>query len=358
MSTRWDIFCKVVDNFGDIGVCWRLARQLKTEHALDVRLWIDNLHVAQRLIPTLDLAATAQQIEGVDIAHWHAQADFSDAAEVVVEAFACGLPQAYLLAMQKKQSQWVNLEYLSAESWVEGFHAQSSPQINGLVRHFYFPGFTTATGGLIRERELPMPVTNNARANQTYQVSLFCYPHAPIHSLLEAMAIGTQSIHCYVPVTTILPKVANFFGQGSLQIGQTVQQGSLTVEVLPFLSHTDYDQLLTRCDINFVRGEDSWVRAIWAGKPFIWQPYQQEDAAHLPKLNAFLAQYYQAMSATEREIVEAMHMAWLDAAFQTEVWERYISAWPSIALATQQASQALYSQPDLASKLVIFCNNL
>lgn len=355
---RWDIFCKVVDNFGDIGVCWRLARQLKTEHALDVRLWIDDLHVAQRLIPALNLAATAQQVDGVHIAHWHAQADFFDAAEVVVEAFACGMPDAYLSAMQKKQSKWINLEYLSAESWVEGFHAKSSPQPNGLVRHFYFPGFTAATGGLIRERELPLPVINRAHANQTYQVSLFCYPHAPIHSLLEAMTIGTQSIHCYVPVTTILPKVADFFGQGSLQIGQTVQQGSLTVEVLPFLSHADYDQLLARCDINFVRGEDSWVRAIWASKPFIWQPYQQEDAAHLPKLNAFLAQYYQAMSATEREIVEAMHMVWLDAAFQAEVWERYISAWPSIAPATQQASQALYSQPDLASKLVIFCNNL
>lgn len=358
MSARWDIFCKVVDNFGDIGVCWRLARQLQTEHALDVRLWIDDLQVAQRLIPMMDLAATAQQMDGINIAHWHAQADLSNAADVVIEAFACGLPQAYLSAMQKKQSKWVNLEYLSAESWVEGFHAQSSPQPNGLVRHFYFPGFTNATGGLIRERELPLSVVNNVRANHTYQVSLFCYPHAPIHSLLTALATGTQPIHCFVPVTTILPQVADFLGQDNLQIGQTVRQGSLTLEVLPFLSQVDYDQLLARCDINFVRGEDSWLRAIWTGKPFIWQPYQQEDAAHLPKLNAFLAQFYQAMPVAQREVVEAMHMAWLDTTFQATVWERYISAWPDIAFATQQASQALYRQPDLASKLVIFCNNL
>lgn len=354
---RWDIFCKIVDNFGDIGVCWRLARQLQAEHAIDVRLWVDDLHVAQRLIPTLDTMAITQLVEGVHIVYWHAQADFSDAADLVIEAFACGLPDAYQSVMQSLQTKWVNLEYLSAEPWVEDFHAQSSPQTNGLVRHFYFPGFTAATGGLIRESDLPSPVTNYVCDN-TYQVSLFCYPHAPIHHLLSAMAAGNQAIHCYVPVTTILPQVADFLGRDDLQAGQIAQQGALTVEVLPFLSHMDYDHLLARCDINFVRGEDSWVRAIWAGKPFIWQPYQQEDAAHLPKLNAFLAQYYQAMPASQREVVDAMHLAWLDAAFQAAVWERYISSWPAIALTTQQASQALYQQPDLASKLVIFCNNL
>jgi hypothetical protein len=25
MQLHWDIFCRVIDNFGDIGVCWRLA---------------------------------------------------------------------------------------------------------------------------------------------------------------------------------------------------------------------------------------------------------------------------------------------------------------------------------------------
>lgn len=354
---RWDIFCKVVDNFGDIGVCWRLARQLQTEHAIDVRLWVDDFQVAQRLIPTLDRTAKIQQIEGVYVGHWHALADFSGTADVVIEAFSCGLPETYQSAMQSKQTKWVNLEYLSAEPWVESFHAQFSPQANGLVRHFYFPGFTAATGGLIREHDLPLPDLAE-RTNSTYYVSLFCYPHAPIRHLLQMMATGNQTIHCYVPATTILPLVAEFLGLDNLQVGQIVRQGSLTIEVLPFLSQPNYDQLLARCDINFVRGEDSWVRAIWAGKPFIWQPYQQEDAAHLPKLNAFLAQHYQAMPVSQREVVDAMHLAWLDASFQPAVWERYISSWSAIALTTQQASHALCMQQDLASKLVIFCNNL
>ena len=39
----WDIFCSVVDNFGDIGVCWRLARRLSAGLGQQVRLWVDDL---------------------------------------------------------------------------------------------------------------------------------------------------------------------------------------------------------------------------------------------------------------------------------------------------------------------------
>lgn len=364
MAQRWDIFCKVVDNFGDIGVCWRLARQLQSEHQLEIRLWVDDLQVAQRLIPSLILTAAEQRLEGIQVMHWHADADFTHAADVVIEAFACGLPAEYLAIMQKQQSRWVNLEYLTAEAWVEDFHAKSSPQANGLVRHFYFPGFTEATGGLIRERHLPPTVQRSPKpVASAYTVSLFCYPHAPITSLLNAMAGGKQPIHCYVPATTVLPQVADFFGRTSLQIGEIVSHGALTVEVLPFLSQADYDQLLARCDINFVRGEDSWVRAIWAGNPFVWQPYQQEEGAHVRKLAAFLAQHYQTiwdqtMSIAPLHAIHAMHMAWLDAEFQISVWDDYLAAWPTISQVSQQASQVLYRQTDLASKLVIFCNNL
>ena len=57
---------------------------------------------------------------------------------------------------------------------------------------------------------------------------------------------------------------------------------------LPFMSQLDFDHLLWACDINFVRGEDSLVRAIWASKPFVWQIYPQDDGAHAPKLEAFM----------------------------------------------------------------------
>ncbi len=147
----WDIFCKIVDNFGDIGVCWRLAKQLHDEHGLTIRLWIDDLSVAQKIIPQLDIGLNQQVVDKITVLKWHAGADFTKTADVVIEAFTCELPTAYVSAMTQKKSKWINLEYLSAESWVADFHAKPSPQANGLTRYFYFPGFTDDTGGLIRE---------------------------------------------------------------------------------------------------------------------------------------------------------------------------------------------------------------
>ncbi len=161
MLKTWDIFCKVVDNFGDIGVCWRLAKQLQREHGLQVRLWVDDLGIAQHLIPTLALASATQYHEDICIQNWYEHADFSQAADVVIEGFACGLPSSYLSAMVKHQSKWLNLEYLSAESWVDDFHGKPSPQANGLVRYFYFPGFTEKSGGLIRESNMTAQLQSN-----------------------------------------------------------------------------------------------------------------------------------------------------------------------------------------------------
>jgi uncharacterized repeat protein (TIGR03837 family) len=356
---NWDIFCKVVDNFGDIGVCWRLAQQLNNTHHITVRLWVDDLHVAQRLIPTLNLALSTQMIAGIEIVHWQEHADFTQASAVVIEAFSCGLPAPYQPVMQVHASKWINLEYLSAESWVQYFHAKPSPQPNGLTRYFYFPGFTNETGGLLG---FGQRATTHAEfshsAPPALKLSLFCYPHAPIRQLLDVIVNADTPVHCYIPNTSILNHVAHYFGRTHLEVGQTVESGLLTVEVLPFLSQADYDELLAHCDINFVRGEDSWVRAIWANKPFIWQPYLQEDNAHIEKLNAFLKQFYTGATTETFSAIQAMHHQWASEHITTEVWRAYLAQLEAVKLQTQSTYQALLQQPDLASKLVIFCNNL
>jgi Uncharacterized protein conserved in bacteria len=152
----WDIFCSVVDNYGDIGVTWRLARQLAGEHRQQVRLWVDDLAAFVRLCPAADIAAPSQQQSGVEIRLWPRAWRETPAADVVIEAFACEMPAAYIDAMSQRQtpSLWLNLEYLSAESWVESCHALPSMQAGGLQKYFYFPGFTGATGGLLREGDL------------------------------------------------------------------------------------------------------------------------------------------------------------------------------------------------------------
>lgn len=367
---RWDIFCKIVDNFGDIGVCWRLARQLHHEHGIQARLWIDDLNIAKQLIPALDTAQRIQLVDHITIAAWDADTRFVQAADAVIEGFGCELPAAYMALMQP-DTIWVNLEYLSAEPWVEGFHAHNSKH-GDLTRHFFFPGFTTATGGLLRERGIVE--TNqkfagsrqlqaeffqqlNLAANETstaLKVSLFSYPQAPISDLLAAMANSNKKTACYVPATSILPKVAEFFGEASISAGDQLIRGSLTMHVLPFLSQPDYDKLLASCDINFVRGEDSWIRAIWAGKPFIWQPYLQSEDTHITKLQAFLDLFYSGCNEPAQKAAYAMHRQWLSDALPCAVWQYYLNNLGAIAAFDLQQANMLASLTDLASNLVIF----
>ncbi len=375
MQKRWDIFCKVVDNFGDIGICWRLAKQLNDEYGLQIRLWVDDLDSAQKIISSLNTQLNQQYIGDIVICKWHAQADFSQAADVVIEAFACGLPPAYLAAMTLKQSKWINLEYLSAEPWVDDFHAKPSPQANGLTRYFYFPGFTEATGGLIREAHVCRHSDESRNDDGSLKISLFCYLNAPIADLFNALqpqGLSPQNIptkaayscvkpnnhavSVYVPQSPILPNIADYFGKTNVQVGDKLTQNNLSVEILPFLSQADYDALLASCDLNFVRGEDSWIRAIWAGKPFIWQPYIQDENAHMKKLDAFLNLFY-ANCDKKQSACEA-HRCWSAGQLNKDVITTYLNDLQVIYTHTQQQAAKLASQADLAAKFVIFCNKI
>ena len=387
LKPSWDIFCRIVDNFGDIGVCWRLAKQLHIEHGIAIRLWIDDLNAAQKIIPSLSVELNQQVIDEIAILKWHADADFTVAADVVIEAFACELPTAYINAMAQKKSKWINLEYLSAESWVADFHAKPSPQANGLTRYFYFPGFAEETGGLIREANINKFDNNQNHPNSSFprkresildgnstwipafagmteseafenclKISLFCYPNAPILDLLIALQAHKNKVTIYIPVSGILSKVADYFGVENIEIGQTFIKDNLTIEALPFLSQNDYDKLLCGCDINFVRGEDSWVRAIWAAKPFIWQPYFQEENTHIKKLDAFLALFYAKLDA--KHSIFEMHANWVGQQLLSGVVHDYLNDLSQISDYTFRQSQQLAKQTDLATKLVTFCNKI
>jgi uncharacterized repeat protein (TIGR03837 family) len=126
--------------------------------------------------------------------------------------------------------------------------------------------------------------------------------------------------------------------------------------VLPFLSQADYDALLRDCDLNFVRGEDSWVRAIWAGKPFIWQPYFQDENAHIKKLDAFLDLFY--ANFEKKEVACETHRYWAAGHMPNHIWQSYIDNLLAIQTFIYQQTNQLAKQADLASKLVIFCNKI
>lgn len=330
---RWDIFCRVIDNYGDIGVCWRLSCQLAAEHGISIRLWVDEIASLHRICPAINVSLTIQHWRGVEVRHWIEPFPAIAPAEVVIETFGCTLPTNYVAAMSQHVSStqtnsslvWINLEYLSAESWVEGYHCLPSPHpYLPLIKYFFFPGFTAATGGLIRGHNLlqQQTVWQQSFADFWHKIglpspdpaettiSLFCYDNHRVDGLLDAWAAFPSPVRCLLPESKVLPNVTRWSARERLIPGDSVQRGNLSLHILPFLSQEDYDRLLGACDCNFVRGEDSFVRAQWAAKPLIWQIYPQRDNAHLVKLNAFLDRYCQNLTANVATNLRAFHLGW------------------------------------------------
>ena len=303
MQLHWDIFCRVIDNHGDIGVCWRLARQLASEHGKAVRLWLDDLDSLKPMSPAVDLPVEQAILRGRRDLPVDRKYCGRPPGEVVIEAFACDLPANYLQAMAGMVPKpcWINLEYLTAESWAEGCHGLASPHPSlPLVKYFYFPGFTAASGGLLREKGLAGQARRrDYQAGTGARCSTSACSATTTHrsaNCLLCSADQRSAIRLHVAPGKPLAAVARHLGgSGPWQIGQ--------LQVLPFdfLPQDDFDRLLWRCDINFVRGEDSFVRAQWAGKPFVWQIYPQAEQAHLEKLEAFLARYTEGMSAAAKD---------------------------------------------------------
>lgn len=309
-ALQWDVFCRVIDNFGDIGVCWRLVAQLAgLGHR--VRLWVDDASALTWMAPA--------GCPGVELRAWASPppGPHEPAPDVMVEAFGCEIaPEfiAYSVDQSRadgKKPVWINLEYLSAESYVERTHRLPSPLLSGpaagWTRWFFYPGFTPATGGLLREDDLMARRQafdrtawrrahadafglDNEGPGQRW-VSLFCYEPAALPELLQhSQAQPTQLL-----VTPGRPTAAVQAALGSTEIhgqnalpGASGKRGQLCISYLPTRSQTAFDDMLWACDLNLVRGEDSLVRALWAGQALVWQIYPQHDNAHHDKLWAFL----------------------------------------------------------------------
>ncbi|MFM0021203.1 elongation factor P maturation arginine rhamnosyltransferase EarP [Paraburkholderia azotifigens] len=329
-----DIFCAVIDNFGDIGVCWRLARQLAGEHGWQVRLLVDDLHAFHKLNASVDVKSARQTVDGIVVEHWHEPAHAGDTlqvADVVIEAFACELPHVYIEAMARREHApvWFNLEYLSGEDWVADFHLRPSPHPrHALNKTFFFPGLGKGTGGVLKERDLDarraaFGASPDARAAwwqaktggrppsaDATVVSLFAYENPAVDSLLEQWRDAEGEIVLLVPEGRISGAVARFFGLPSFAAGTQTSRGSLRAHALAFTDQPGYDELLWASDFNFVRGEDSFVRAQWAARPFVWHIYPQADDAHLPKLDAALAHYAHGLPAAARAALGRFWHAW------------------------------------------------
>ena len=372
MRTTWDVFCRVIDNYGDIGIAWRLARQLAAEHDGGVRLWVDDLHAFQHLCPAINVDTETQNYCGVDVRAWGKNIAAVIPANVVIEAFGCALPEFYLMAMSTQSSPpvWINLEYLSAEAWVATHHTLPSPHPSlPLTKFFFFPGYQKGTGGVLCERDLANRRDQFQRAeiaafwqrlgfaaarDDELRISLFAYQNAALPDFLDAWARGEQPITCLIPDGKLVPQLAAWLGESDLPVGEIRRRGRLELRILPFLNQDDYDRLLWACDINFVRGEDSCVRAQWAQKPFVWQAYPQAENVHWDKLDALAQNYVAGLPEAEANAVTAMWQAWNGRVDLADAWSDFMKVKTVLDKHAHGWTSRLAAAGDLAGNLVDF----
>jgi uncharacterized repeat protein (TIGR03837 family) len=353
----------VIDNFGDVGVCWRLSAEL-ARRGEQVRLWLDEPQALAWMAP----GALEGQVPGVEVLHWSTPLAAGlpgrlPAADVWIEAFGCEPPAACVdtLAVQvaggARPPVWINLEYLSAESYVERSHRLPSPVMSGparglVTKWFFYPGFTERTGGLLREpdllarqaafdapawlAELGLPLRHTSR-----RVSLFCYEPPALPEVLRQ--VGR---HAEPSDWLVTPGRAWTAVQTALQQSGP-RDARCQLHALPLLSQHDFDRLLWACDLNFVRGEDSLARALWAGRPFVWHIYPQHDNAHHAKLHAFL-DWLQAPAS-----LRAFHRAWNGIDATPAAWPDAVALGEWLACA-RAARERLLAQADLTTQLIGF----
>ena len=419
---KWDIFCNVVDNFGDIGVCWRLACNL-AERGQTVRLWVDDVSplawMAPGAYPHVEVIDCQNGIPKHNILDGNLDTDLA-LGDVLVDTFDCEFA-INLIAIKAINTPargindtfseqtiplWLNLEYLTAESFAERAHTlpyvHRSGVAEGWTQRYFYPGFNERTGGLLREADLfarqkafdrdawltqlleqnnvgepsfprrreSMTTTVDSRLrgnNEIWEnagtwdientrfISLFCYEPAALESLIDQLAVNkTKAPTCLLVTAGRATNAVKAIVKSKKRLEPAyLLPRQLSILYLPQLTQLDYDHLLWSCDLNFVRGEDSLVRAIWAAKPFIWQIYPQHDGAHHAKLDAFLTM----MDAPES--LKTAHKAWNASAteikaephFLPRFSQRDLDTW---AQSAQNLSTKLRLQDDLASNLIVF----
>ena len=377
MAEAW-VFVRVIDNYGDAGVGWRLSCLLAEYLHMHVRLWIDDTDALNKLVPAPEKQAR------ITIEAWQGDAmmqqQLSAAADpvLVIETFGCELPPQVLERMRQCRPLWLNWEYLTAEDWAVGLHAMSSLQPNGLEKYFWFMGIDADSGGLLREPDYlaerekfrQQPKLQHA-FRQEYGLPLqhtgqlwlvFAYTSG---QWAQWMAMWQQAD---TPVTLWLAggqvieslRAAKLIAPEELQQeGDICELGNVTLVRIPFVPQAAFDRLLWLADAAIVRGEDSFVRALWAGLPFFWHIYRQDDDVHLQKLHAF---WFKAMQGWPTELRQAFTVLSDDlngagavsSLKREQAWQYLCAHWQSWVKSAAAWSEMLHGQDNALEKLARF----
>ena len=384
--TVW-LFCRVIDNFGDIGVSWRLAKQLQQEQQMHVVLWVDDVQALQALLPEVDVLAQYACYEDITVVQWQDALVGelllkTPAADVVIETFACDVPAEVRQWMMGKPIVWLNLEYLTAEAWVDDVHLLPSLQNNGVKKYFFCPGFSDKTGGVSYEQALmsqerPVSMEKQQQLRQQFglpsfadsvHVYVFGYADAMWPKWLRMWMQGMQKTVVWLAQGGLLADLQTHFPelQALQQVGDKVILQQVTVCLVPFVAQSEFDDVLQAADVSVVRGEDSVLRALWQGRVFWWQIYRQDEHAHHIKLHAFWHRCLDNMKGLQAACFDGVwtaHQALSDElngvrvlheSERAQAWEVVMQHQAELMAVLQAWREQLWQQQSLATQLANF----
>ncbi|MEI6386809.1 MAG: elongation factor P maturation arginine rhamnosyltransferase EarP [Spirochaetota bacterium] len=389
-----DILCKVVDNFGDIGLVYRLAKALADlDPQLRLRLHVDDLESFAALCPGIDPGQVIQEHRLWTVLRWGFGREglAAEPPRLVLECFACGRPETLEgLLFDPTRTQAcliVNIEHLSAETWADELHLMPSATRSGLVRKVIFmPGFTAATGGLIIDRVFAEAarvwmrgeardekrqallvtidsIAASARASHGAVCACEPPPDAAFRLWIPLFAYEWD----YVPMVRDLARfeerqpllvlVAPGRSAGPFLSAWEESGRPFPALALPFLPQETWDELLLASDVSIVRGEESLSRAALSGKPFLWQAYRQEDEHQRVKAQALIDRMRPCFPARAFAALETLSAAFnrgLGPGGDPGLFETFLEALPALRPGFRHFADGLWKNGDLAARLLAY----
>lgn len=294
-----DLFCSVIDNYGDIGVCYRLAKEL-ARNKVEISLYVDDLPTFKKICPQILPTQNIQYLndDNILVKKWVTDDYSYEPSNVVIEAFACNISPSFTDKFTNS-TIWINLEYLSAEKWVESCHKLPSLQNNGVKKFFFFPGFTPNTGGINFENNFCKISSKLAKdfvinkfelspdIKDFFMCLIFTYENENLFPLIENIIKYKKKVIFLIPDS----RSAVYLKTSPLLQKFKLIYSNIIFHFFPMISQDEFNYIIKASDFNIVRGEDSICQAIMSGKPFIWHIYKQKENAHIDKIKAFLEEY-------------------------------------------------------------------
>ena len=329
------VLCKVVDNFGDIGVVWRLccqlSNQIKKENLTSkINLIVDDLASFNKICNSVDSNKSFQIVENINIFNWNDEKlcydEFSkndgENLSVILEVFQCSRPfwMEKILFEEKlnRTVQIIMIDYLTAEKYAEDFHClQSLTRSSKVQKVNFMPGFTNKTGGLIIDSEWEQLCdykNNKTLLCFTYDrnwdaLANACKKSNYIERVLIAPGKGFDSLKkSFYSDLGFITNPTNgrvkALSKACLDRTYFIKDSNLKIEELSFMNQNEWDKMLKNCGVLFIRGEESMSRACLSGIPFVWHAYPQSDEYQLIKVRALLERMSIHFKCEDFKIIE------------------------------------------------------